>query len=122
MLLQVYTPIIHTANGAATIHVWESSYPVSTLDPALPRGIGVNQKHEAMHGKERAWMRKVVHQDNIGEYAATDNDELMRCDVQKGHGGAGVGWLEYGVEQDGHTEVVQDRFGLESGSGVAGPD
>jgi len=122
MLLRVYTPVIHTANGAATIHVRESSYPVSTLDPASPRGIGVNRKREAMHGKERAWMRKAVRQDNIGEYAATDDDELMRCDVQKGRGGAGVGWLEHGVEQDGRTEVVQDGFGLESGGGVAGPD
>src|SRR5712691_5245216 len=70
-------------------------------------------------------MREAVHQDDVGEYAVTDDDKLVRCDVQKGcegRGGAGVGELERGMEQDRRTEVVvRDGFGLELGGVVAGP-
>jgi len=69
-------------------------------------------------------MREAVRQDDVGEYAVTDNDELVRCDVQKGcegRGGAGIGELEHGMEQDGLTEVVRDGFSLELGGVVAGP-
>jgi hypothetical protein len=69
-------------------------------------------------------MSKAVRQDDVGEYAVTDDDELVRCDVWKGREGrrgAGVGGLERGVEQDGRTEVVRDGFGLELGGVVAGP-
>jgi len=69
-------------------------------------------------------MREAVRQDDVGEYAVTNDDELVRCDVRKGRegrGGAGVGGLERGVEQDGRTEVVRDGFGLELGGVVAGP-
>ena len=31
----------------------------------------------------------------------------------EGRCNAGIGGLDCGMEQDGHTEVVQDRFGLE---------
>ena len=69
-------------------------------------------------------MRQAVCQDDVGEYAVTDDDELVRCHVRKGSegsAGAGVGWLERGVEQDGRTEVVRDGLGLKLGGVVAGP-
>jgi len=46
-------------------------------------------------------MSESVRQDDIGEYAVTYNDKLMRCDVRQGRedrGGAGVGRLECGME------------------------
>lgn len=69
-------------------------------------------------------MRQAVRQDDVGEYAVADDDELVRCHVRKGlegRGGAGVGGFERGVEQDGRTEMVRDGFGLELGGIVAGP-
>jgi hypothetical protein len=69
-------------------------------------------------------MGEAMGHDDVGEYAVTDDDELVRCDVGKGRegrGGAGVGGLERGVEQDGRTEVVRDGFGLELGGVVACP-
>jgi len=69
-------------------------------------------------------VREAVRQDDVGEYAITNDDELVRCHVRKGCegcGGAGVGGLERGVEQDGRTEVVRDGFGLELGGVVASP-
>ena len=61
-------------------------------------------------------MCEAVRQDDTGEYVVTNDDKLMRCHIRQGREGrcnAGIGGLECGMEQDGHTEVVQDRFSLE---------
>jgi hypothetical protein len=54
-------------------------------------------------------MGEAVRQDDVGEYAVAYDDELVRCDARKGRegrGGAGVGRLECGMEQDGRAEAM----------------
>ena len=68
-------------------------------------------------------MPETVRQHDIGEYAVAYDDKLVRCDARQGREGrgrGGVGRLECAMKQDGCTEMVGDRFGLELGRVVAG--
>jgi hypothetical protein len=75
-------------------------------------------------------MREAVRQNDVGEYAVAYDYKLVWRDVREGRerrGGAGVGGLERGVEQNGCAEMVGDRFGLElrgviAGAGCVGDD